>query len=900
MVKKSLLVCKTILLALLISIPALAQDNFQKAFDALNKAELLEACSLFEKVQKDDAQYGSAQLALALIYGRNGKLDRAAELALEYLNENDDPYPGLFALWKEPAFAGDNFARSKDQFRFIESISKDPRHESKMGGAVSYSMATALLEQMKYKASQEWYNKVGQIKNWSFVGPFDNVMNSGSYKAFGPEDHPEFDHEFIGLNNAPKKWFISTGPQANDGYIIKERHFRERLMVFYGQSFVYSDIDQDVLMKIGFSGTAKVWLNDQLALKILDPISSEMDFFTYKCRLKKGYNRVLIQLGDYKTQYANYSIRITDLEHQVLDLKNTGKPQTYPKNANDLMEDQGNFAVQGIQKKIQAEPNNMMHKLLLAKVYMRTDMHNEAEEILLDLLEEQPKNFFVIRNLIILYDNMDNNTEQNRFYALFKDYYPEYKTVLSNKIDELKDQEKKAELRESIKRYNELFNNEFEALRYEVILAEQDENYQRIFDILNEMYLKYPDDYNTVYAKYSVEKSLNAGSNYNKILEKYLERHYSFPMIRILANDYVDKGKIDDAMDLYELCGKYVGFDAESVHNQLGKLATKEEDYETAKEYCHEVLANRPYDYVAMVDLAKFNQILGHQDSALYYYEKANEIFPYSFEINEKIHVLKGLPTTDEMIPKIDYKDMIKDFEANFNTERSGSFDIVADQKIDVLYKSSTKAEYRTYILRLNSESSIEEYQELSFSPSRNFSINVLDVKTIKANGEEIDAERTGGRAVLLNLEVGDYIYVSYYEKQQRGSKGTLYQENDFSLARNIPSYKLEYHLIAEDGTQFADTMVNGSMEPSIEKLEGFTKYSYTVENVEPIKDERISPPFEDLAPYVKVSNGNTWDDIVTWYSDLSSHQAEADLTIKRIVKDLFEDGKSYSDIEKA
>jgi tetratricopeptide (TPR) repeat protein len=899
MVKKSLLVCKTILLAIFISPQLFGQGNYEKAMQALDKAELNNATTLFEKVSKSDQNYPSAQLALALIYGRNGKLEKASEVILTYLKENPDPYPALFALWRHPGVAGSNFAKSNSEFEFIKAVSEDPNHKSKLGGAVSYSLGTVYLERMKYKQSQQHYNEIGHLKKWSFVGPFDNIMNSGAYKTYGPETHPEFDYEFIGLNNAKKKWFVSTGPQANDGYIIKQRHFRERGIVYYAQSFVKSEEEQDVLLKIGFSGTARIWLNDQVVMEMTDPITTEMDFFTYKCRLNKGHNRILVQIGDYKTNYSNYTMRITDLNHEILQLEQSELPQPYSAVNGGEIVDMGNFSIDGLTKMVEQYPGDMMHKILLAKAYMRTGLLDDAEVIWLDLYEKHPKNFFVLRNLVVLYDDKENNTEQNRFYALLKEYYPEFKTILSNQIEELKEQDKKAELRLAIKRYNELFEIEFDALRYEMVLAEKDEDYKKIFDILNEMYAKYPDDYNTVYAKYSVEKSLNSSSNYNKIFENYLERHYSFPMIKKLARDYIDKGKINDAIDLYKTSGKYVGFDAENVHNVLAQFATKKEDYKTAKEYCHEVLANRPYDHTALIDLASFNKLLGHSDSALYYYEKANEIFPYKFETNEKIQELKGLPIATEFVSKVDPKELIAEFEEKFSTERSGSFDIVIDQKTDVLYASS-KAEYRTYLLKLNSESSIEQYQELNFSANRNFSINVLEVKTIKANGEEIDAERSGNSAVLLNLEVGDYVFVSYCEKQWSGSKGTLYQENDFSLARNLPSYKLGYHIIAADGAQFADTVVNGTATPIIEKYDGFTKYSYVTTNVEPLKDENLSPPFEDIAPTVRISNGFTWDDIVGWYSDLSSHQAEADVTIKRIVDKIFEAGKTYSQLEKA
>ncbi|MEL6926917.1 MAG: transglutaminase domain-containing protein, partial [Bacteroidota bacterium] len=60
------------------------------------------------------------------------------------------------------------------------------------------------------------------------------------------------------------------------------------------------------------------------------------------------------------------------------------------------------------------------------------------------------------------------------------------------------------------------------------------------------------------------------------------------------------------------------------------------------------------------------------------------------------------------------------------------------------------------------------------------------------------------------------------------------------------------------------------------------------------IKEEYYAPAFSDIAEQVHTSVTDSWDEVVQWYSDLSSQQAKPDYTIQRIADELLK-GKQLS-----
>ncbi len=76
--------------------------------------------------------------------------------------------------------------------------------------------------------------------------------------------------------------------------------------------------DQTVYCNIGCAGSVKVWINDELVIAESKERSTELDNYSVKYDLKKGVNRVLVQLGYTNSSYPSFSLRITDDKYRPI------------------------------------------------------------------------------------------------------------------------------------------------------------------------------------------------------------------------------------------------------------------------------------------------------------------------------------------------------------------------------------------------------------------------------------------------------------------------------------------------------------------------------------------------------------------------------------------------------
>lgn len=875
----------------------LAQTNYQKGWDYLNKADYDNGVSYFEKALKDKASKEKAQLTLTMLYSVVGKQEKASELFNDFYNNNPDPSAELFALWFEEGVISPPKKHTNYQFNLLKKIEADNRIKSKFEEIIKYRLINHYTFSFDTTKVAEYDAKSTSIKKWALVGPFDNVMNSGFNKDFGVLADPQMNKSFQSRYGSPIQWFIPL-ECTNSGYFFRDYNFFSSNSIVYTQSFVESPEEKDVILKLGYSGSLKVWLNDDLAFTESEKRRTEIDYFQVKCHLNKGFNRIVVQLGDYEESYPSLFVRFTDLNHAPLVLSNTNQYQAYQKNKGTFTQ-LPFFAVEGIKNKLKATPDDILYNLLLARTYLRANDLYAAEEILAKLYETYPKNYLVLRALIGFYKISDNTTEQNKTYEIFKELYPQDFEILSNQIKEATDQKDKTKALKAI----EAFKNKYPYATLnidltDIILLAFEENVDKIVAKVDEIHKKYPSQEHVLIAKYQIQKALiNNPKESNAILENYLKENYNFQILETLISDYVSQGRIDDGIQLFEKAQK-VAKD-QIIEKKIVNLYSRKRDYDKAIEICKKVLANRPSDYETLSDLATLYKMKNDKTKAIDYYEQALRYFPFSFEFNEKIRELKSLKPSLEVIETTTAAEDITAYEKEFVAKNKKPYDIISDKKTLIIFKTKATGYKRSYVIRINQESAIEDWQKITLNASNNMQIQVNEVKTIKKNGNKIDAERNGNEAVFTNLEVGDYIYVDYNEKQTSGSKSTLFVYDIFALNSFTPTFRREYNILIEDGLTLTDTIINSIAKPAITSLQGFKKYSWNLTAPDVIKEESYTPPFNDIASVVHTSLGYKWFDIAQWYSDLSEQQIQPDFTIQTIVKQLF-DGKNYTEEQKA
>ena len=156
--------------------------------------------------------------------------------------------------------------------------------------------------------------------------------------------------------------------ERSDKWFDFTYYFQFSNSIMYAQTFVNSPIDQDVVLRSGCSGSIKIWVNDNLATNIAEERNCDLDIYANTVHLKKGYNRVLVQIGESEANRANFLIRFTDDNLNLIQgLTSTDIEQPYSKDASFKSKDLPFWAETFFEDKIKAEPDNILNYILLAE-----------------------------------------------------------------------------------------------------------------------------------------------------------------------------------------------------------------------------------------------------------------------------------------------------------------------------------------------------------------------------------------------------------------------------------------------------------------------------------------------------------------------------------------------------
>ena len=193
-----------------------------------------------------------------------------------------------------------------------------------------------ILREMGDEGNQELY-EIGFAlpENWAIISPFDNTDNRGFDFPYPPELELDLNGFYAGkdkivhwgrIDDHPKNVYIDLSYTHFESFERTGIEFgwnvRRTEAVAYLLTYVDSPEDIEAQFRIGSSDTIKIWLNDELKFSLDTLRNAYPDQDIFSVRLKKGDNKVLIKVGNYKTNGWGFYFRITDAQGRILrDLK---------------------------------------------------------------------------------------------------------------------------------------------------------------------------------------------------------------------------------------------------------------------------------------------------------------------------------------------------------------------------------------------------------------------------------------------------------------------------------------------------------------------------------------------------------------------------------------------------
>ncbi len=898
--KKLFLLLVTVSMLLSSNISVANNDNMKKGWEAFMANDREKAINYFKDAANDADTKDDANLALAMAYRAMSKREEGFKAMMNFYKSSPNPYPYFYALWSSSSLFDGYGKKSKEELALLNSILLDKRANSLIKAQVHSMIGYHYSAIGDFKKANAEFALLGSINNWQVTGTFDNISASGFNKDFKVLENPKSDAQFENKVGAKVSWFEIKDIRT-DRWFDFNYHFAFSNSIMYAQSFVNSPADQEVILKAGMSGSMKIWVNDFLVISEQEERNADLDVFSYKVKLNKGYNRILVQIGESEVDRANFMVRFTDLNDNVLtNLTASASYQPYTKATEYKLESTNLFAEDFFNEKLKKNPESFIDLLLLAETYVKNDKMYDARKAYTKAKALAPTCSYVSIRLLEVYDRDGNNTEYTTEQEKIKKNDPKSLYALNLTYNEAKKKEDYNKAEEILDEIIRLYGSNMSTDLKKIDMIAQKKNQDVIIKAVNDLYKKYSDDYSVMALKYVLETQLSKDlAKANAILKKYMATNYSDDVITTLADNYFKLGNINEGIKLYQMrvtnrpyvIGNY---------GDMADIYEAKQDYATALKYRQESLNRALYHGYYYNQLGKLYEALNKTSDARDAYQKAIYYEPTNYSARKQLAILDGKKDLFDNFQSEDVYEIFKNSPSKTDFPDDNSIILLHDRQ-RIVFKEGANEEKTEILIKVFDQAGIDAWKEYSVGYNGYTQRLVVDkAEVLKANGNRIKSEYSSDYFVFTNLEPGDAIHLSYKIENYNSGKMALHFWDDFNFNYFIPCQLARYSLMVADNKTFTYNVTNSDMKPTTEDVDGFKKYTWELKNSPSFKSESVMPPLNQISTRLELSSIPDWQFIANWYSDLASTKAKSDFEVQETVQQLFKDKKNLSELEKA
>lgn len=874
------------------SVISISQDNYKQAWESLNKNDRAKAANLLESAMKDPAHANDAFVANMYLNYYNGK-DDAADFQKNFYDKVTNPYPYVYALWFNEDVAGSYGKKQQsNQLKLLDRIIEDNKAPGTLVAAAHYQKQMHFLCSNQLDASAKECKEIGNIRNWQYVGPFENLSGSGFYKDYGPLEHPEPGAVFTSSNNAPIKWF-KPASENTDGWNPICYQVNKHTAVVYAQTFINSASDQDVYLNAGVSGALKVWVNDELLISEYKERTTEFDTYTVLAHLKKGMNRMLVQVSYTDNSYAFFGIRLTDASYRAIPgLTGSDTYSAYPKvNAATAAKPiLPHFAEAFFQKKIEEQPDNIVNYLLLADVYKRNKKNIEARRVLEKAIEKAPGNNILRVKFIEILIAEGNRSRLLEEVEKLKKSDPQSLLALELNISDHIENEKYDNALEDITKREKLYGEDETTLDYRMQILGKQDKYEDLIKLVEGGFKKYPENEKLLSVMYEIKKLVYKDNKAAmKLYEDYMKETFKYSVSTKYAKLLEEQGQVDKSLKIKMKFLKDFPYDP-SGFDVIASQYYSTKDYGKAEEYVRNALSLSPYNEAYWEKLGDILTEAKKTQDAIDAYNKSLLYDPNQYEVINKVRKLKGKGESYKLLPEPDIDAIIANDKPEEAKNTDYGYYYVHDGKNTIVHPGGATESYYLLVIRITNQRGIDEYKESSISYDSRQSLLIEKAEIVKKSGTRIQGERNDNSIVFTNLEAGDVIVYKYRIQDYYYGRFAKEFTDKYSFSGQIYTAISSYNLLipANQEIKYLVTNTTDGFKPVISNVEDFKQYSWTVAKQEPLKDEPLSPHNGDIGNVLHLSTINEWQAIATWYADILKNKTEEEYEITAVFNQLF------------
>lgn len=878
-----------------------AQKNtIDEAWNKFYENDRKGAIEKFESAASNTETAEEAYLALSILYAEEEETEKSFESFQKFFSLSKNPYPYIDVLWYTASVSYGSGEMSKNRIKFLDKLLEDPKTPGHIKADIYSRKGKHYNAITEFKKAKKEYDQIGSITNWMSVGEFENISASGFDKNYDPISKPESDATFTNKRGSTVKWFPLKEVRL-DRWIDHEYYFYAGNSIIYSQNFVNSPTDQDVQFRIGVSGSVKMWLNDNLILSEEEERNNGFDSYIVETHLTKGYNRILIQIGESEANSSNFMLRITNDNGdniQGLTFENL-TAQEYkkgPVKANKVK----TYAVDYFEQLVKADPS-FINTILLARAYENLDMSLENRKTLASAEKMAPNCTYVQFKLVNVYQREGNRTAIAKTIEWLKDHDKTNPVTLGLLFEEAIGEENYSTADSILDELENIQGEEYEEnLEKRMNLLARQDKTEDLIKMIDKGYDLYPDNYFFVDYKVALLKAKKDEQAATQVLKKYIKGKNNISAIRALSNQYLSNGQISEGIALLE---EVVENDpiAIGIYSTLAEIYIQLSNYDKGIELMNKAIEIAPYVSKYWATKAKCYHEKKDLENARADYLHSIELSPTDFDSRKKIREIDGLK--EDIFSKFDKIDVYQAFkESGAVTDYPDDNSIILVNSVQrVVYKGGVSEEKHILVAKVITAAGIDNWKEFRIPYYNTQRVIIEKVEVLKANGSKFEAERDGAEVVFTNLEVGDGVHIAYRLENYQGGKLAPYFADDHYFDLFYPVKLSSYSLLIDPSVKFNYKFANGGFEPKkTPGVDGFDLYVWEKKNVLPLRSEPYMTEIVDFGEVLFISSFPDWKFISNWYSDLAKTKAKSDFEVKETALEIFKDKPNLSKLEKA
>jgi len=736
-------------------------------------------------------------------------------------------------------------------------------------------------------------------RTWMFIGPFDNISNSGYNTVYPPESEIDFAKVYTGKDGNDTKWNLLDN-RAPSPWIYTEHHTEDRNAVFYFYCTVRSKDAQDVLLSFGASGSFRIFLNG--ACVCADSVfrNTGADVYMRNVALRKGDNSVLVKLchewgvglSD-DSKLSNFLLRFLDKSYSPC--RNISFSVTPPapfagtrgdcRYAPSPLVD----TIVGIlSARLKKNDLDMDAAVLLMKAYNGLEKTDDGQILARQYLRSFPKSSLwhqlYAESLLRAKKTTEGESELKSAYEFCHLNH----SAWGNELRSVVQRSDPGKVLEFIQQSPEPVRSSLTALVARINANLSLENKAEILNNIGELEKKYSLDEIACEVLAGVYIEQGDAKKAVTLIREYLShRHTDSKMYKVLASLALKQGDIRKMTDIIFEGLKFDPNNA-AFYYTLASLNYSAKKYGVAGDYIARCLAIMPADADALNLKGNILISLGNTEQAKQTFSDAIRFTSDDFNAWENLRTLQNKPTLESLAPLPAADSLIRATQS-WDCRQSENGAILSWINDVFLYPSRCSRERTFFVVALATQKAIDTWKEYSIEYNPHFQVlHVSRALSYRADGSQVQADVMKNKVVFKSLQPGDCIVLEWSIRNYFMGEMAKNVYGDLESGLYYPAFDTRLRLINPAGDTIGYRIFGDSCAVSSTPSGDYRVTQFRYPAHKNVLEETFTATDWPQRKKINYSTFSSWSDIVKWYDGLTRHKQENTLELKALADSLF------------